>query len=661
MPAAATAKVRKLKRPEGKSASGHAAHGLDYSSIYSMLESMPLNVMLADHTGAIVYINQKSRETFKKLEKYLPVSSDRVMGSSFDIFHRNPAMQKKMVADERNLPHKAIIQLGEEKLELVINAARDAQGEYIGPMVTWEIVTERVKLEEQNFDSRSHLMAISRSMAYIEFSLDGTVVDANENFLKTMGYSLDEVRGKHHRVFVDPAYANSPEYRAFWDRLNRGEFDAGEYRRIGKGGKELYIQASYNPMLDKNGKPYRIVKYAVDVSRQKLKDQELAALSKTQAVIEFNLDGTIVGANDNFLNALGYRLQDVVGKHHSMFCEEAFVNSNRYREFWAKLNRGEFDQGQYKRIAKGGRVVWIQAAYNPVFDLNGKIFKVVKYASDITKQKEQQIELMRALADTANQLGAAAEELSAISSQMSKNAQQTAERSNSAAANSEEVAKGVQTVATNTEEMVASIKEIARSSSDAAGISKDAMGKAVETNTTITQLGEASQEIGNVIKVISSIAQQTNLLALNATIEAARAGDAGKGFAVVANEVKELAKQTAKATEDITNRIGAIQESSKGAVTAIGGISKTIEQINSITMTIAAAVEEQTATTNEVSRVVQESNQAVEDIAGLVKSVAGAATESAAGANQTLESAHGLAKLATTLKDLIKKMDSAEA
>lgn len=421
MPAAATAKVRKLKRPEGKSANGRAARDLDYSSIYSMLESMPLNVMLADHTGTIVYINQKSRETFKQLEKYLPISSDRVMGSSFDIFHRNPAMQKKMVADERNLPHKAVIQLGAEKLELNINAARNSNGEYIGPMVTWEIVTERVKLEEQ------------------------------------------------------------------------------------------------------------------------------------------------------------------------------------------------------------------------------------------------QIELMKALTDTANQLGAAAEELSAISSQMSKNAQQTAERSNSAAANSEEVAKGVQTVATNTEEMVASIKEIARSSSDAAGISKDAMGKAVATNTTITQLGEASQEIGNVIKVISSIAQQTNLLALNATIEAARAGDAGKGFAVVANEVKELAKQTAKATEDITNRIGAIQESSKGAVTAIGGISKTIEQINSITMTIAAAVEEQTATTNEVSRVVQESNQAVEDIAGLVKSVAGAATESAAGANQTLESAHGLAKLATTLKDLIKKMDSAEA
>ena len=374
-------------------------------------------------------------------------------------------------------------------------------------------------------------------------------------------------------------------------------------------------------------------------------------------MIEFNLDGTVINANDNFLSALGYRREDITGKHHSMFCEAAYVNSPKYKEFWAKLNRGEFDAGQYKRLAQGGRPIWIQASYNPVLDLQGKVFKVVKYATDISKQKAQQIELVKSLGDTANQLGAAAEELSAISHQMAKNATETAERSNAAAANSEEVSKGVQAVATNTEEMVASIKEIARSSSEAAVISKDAMKKASDTNSTITELGEASQEIGNVIKVISSIAQQTNLLALNATIEAARAGDAGKGFAVVANEVKELAKQTAKATEDITNRIGAIQDSSKGAVSAIGGISKTIEQINSISMTIAAAVEEQTATTNEVSRVVAESNSAVTDITRIVKTVAGAAQESAAGAHQTLDSAQGLAKLAATLTDLVKKID----
>lgn len=220
MAATETAKVRKLKRPAGKGESGLDA-GLGYATIFSMLESMPVNVLLADHSGTIIYVNPKSRETFKKLEKALPVSADRVQGSSFDIFHRNPAMQRKMVADDRNLPHRAVISLGEEKLDLLISPARDANGEYLGPMVTWEVITDKLKMEAENFDSRSHLQAIGRSMAYIEFGLDGSIIDANENFCKTMGYSVEELKGKHHRMFVDPAYANSPEYRAFWEKLNR--------------------------------------------------------------------------------------------------------------------------------------------------------------------------------------------------------------------------------------------------------------------------------------------------------------------------------------------------------------------------------------------------------------------------------------------------------
>lgn len=370
------------------------------------------------------------------------------------------------------------------------------------------------------------------------------------------------------------------------------------------------------------------------------------------------MDGTIVTANDNFLGALGgYTLNEIKGKHHSMFCDPQYVASPAYREFWATLNRGQFQMGHFRRITKSGADVWIQASYNPVYDRNGKVCKVVKYAVDITKEKQGRMQLIETLSQTSQQLSSAAEELAAVASQMAKNASMTSEKSTTAAANSEEVSKGVQTVSTNTEEMVASIKEIAKSSAEAATISKDAMNKAKSTNATITQLGDASQEIGNVIKVISSIAQQTNLLALNATIEAARAGDAGKGFAVVANEVKELAKQTAKATEDITSKIGAIQESSRGAVSAIGGITTTIEQINGISMTIAAAVEEQTATTNEVSRVISESNHAVNGIATIVKSVANAANESTTGANQTIEAARGLSELAVKLKELVKKVE----
>lgn len=618
--------------------------------------------------------------------------------------------------------------------------------------------------------------AVSKTQAVIEFKLDGTVLEANDNFLKTLGYSIDEIRGQHHRMFCDPVYTSSPEYRAFWEKLGRGDFDAGEYRRIGKGGKEVWIQASYNPILDEGGRPYKVVKFAVDVTAQKQKDFELAALSRTQAVIEFNLDGTILNANDNFLKTLGYSLEEIRGKHHRMFCDPTYVNSQEYRSFWEKLARGEFDAGQYLRIGRGGKQIWIQASYNPILDAAGRPFKVVKYATDITKAKLESIaaeagmarvnsmmenapinvmfagldlniaylnpksketlrglqkllpipvdsfvgssidvfhknpahqrklladdrnlplrtkiklgeetldllaspiydnhrkfigtmvtwevitsklKLVTTLGETSNQLAAAAEELTATATQLSANSHRTTSQAGTASAAAEEVSKGVQTVATNTEEMTASIKEIARSSSEAATLSKESLARAQETNRTINQLGTSSKEIGTVVKVISSIAQQTNLLALNATIEAARAGDAGKGFAVVANEVKELAKQTAKATDEISQKISAIQLDSEGAVTAIGGIAKGIEQLNGISVTIAAAIEEQTATTGEVGRIVQESSKAVEGISSTIRDVSTAAEQSSVGSNQTLEAAKGLNQLAEKLKELVTQI-----
>ncbi len=240
-------------------------------------------------------------------------------------------------------------------------------------------------------EMQAKLDAISKSQGVIEFNLDGTVITANENFLNVLGYTLSEAIGVHHRNFVEESYANSNEYRQFWEKLNRGEFDSGEYKRIAKGGKEVYIQASYNPMFDSNGKPYKVVKFATEITEQKLKNAEFEgkvdAISKSQGVIEFNLDGTVITANENFLNVMGYTLKEAVGVHHSNFVEKSYANSNEYRQFWEKLGRGEFDAGEYKRIGKGGKEIYIQASYNPIFDPEGKPYKVVKFATEITEQK----------------------------------------------------------------------------------------------------------------------------------------------------------------------------------------------------------------------------------------------------------------------------------
>ena len=519
-----------------------------------------------------------------------------------------------------------------------------------------KFATDITAQKNKNAEFEGKINAVSKAQAMIEFNLDGSIITANENFLKTMGYELNEIQGKHHRIFADPSYAASNEYRAFWEKLNRGEFDAGEYKRIGKGGKEIWINASYNPIFNADGKVYKVVKFATDITKAKMTALEFSAkmnaVSKAQAVIEFNLDGTIITANDNFLKTLGYDLNEIQGKHHRMFCDPKVTESSEYRAFWDKLNRGEFDAGEYKRFGKGGRVVWINASYNPILDASGKVYKVAKFATDITQVKK----MIESIEETAVSLSGASSELTSTATQMSSTAAKTSEESKAATISAEEVASGVQTVATNMEEMVASIKEIARSANESSQMAKTAMARATDTNKTITQLGTSSQEIGDVIKVISSIAQQTNLLALNATIEAARAGEAGKGFAVVANEVKELAKQTAKATNDITNKIGAIQKDTQSAVSAIGGISESVEKLNSISGVIAAAVEEQTATTNEVSRVVVQSKKGVEKIAGTIKSVSLAASESTVASSQTLSASKELAQLAERLTALVKKV-----
>ena len=247
--------------------------------------------------------------------------------------------------------------------------------------------------------------ALEKVQAVIEFNLDGTVITANENFCRTVGFSLAEIKGHHHRMFCETTYSNSQEYANFWAKLNRGELDSGVYRRIGKGGKEVWIQASYNPVFDVNGKPSKVVKFATDITTERNRNAEfegkMSAVSKAQAVIEFNLDGTVITANENFLGCVGYSLDEVKGKHHRMFCEATYTNSPEYQAFWAKLNRGEFEAGVYRRLGKGGKEIWIQASYNPIMDASGKPYKVVKFASDITGQKQAQVEVEKLITAAA--------------------------------------------------------------------------------------------------------------------------------------------------------------------------------------------------------------------------------------------------------------------
>jgi methyl-accepting chemotaxis protein len=525
---------------------------------------------------------------------------------------------------------------------------------YVG--VRYDITASEI--ERQN--AKGVIDAINGSYAFIEFDTSGTVLNANENFLSALGYRIEEIKGKHHRTFVAADYAATQEYRNFWQDLANGISKIDTFRRITKDGRDIYIQAVYAPVKDEMGRVFKVVKIATDVSAAKVasmnNESQLAEANRTQAVIEFEANGTIITANDNFLNCVGYRLDEIKGKHHRMFVDPGYAAGADYARLWSDLNDGKFKTAEFQHIGKGGKEIWLQATYNPRFDINGKVSRVVKLATDITARKQGEVALKQTLesvSQNAQSLASASEELSAVAQQMSSNSEETAAQSNVVAAASEQVSKNVATVATSAEEMSASVKEIAKNANDAARVATSAVKVAEDTNRTVAKLGESSVQIGKVIKVITSIAQQTNLLALNATIEAARAGEAGKGFAVVANEVKELAKQTAVATEDISGKIEAIQSDTKSAVSAIAEIAKVIGQINDISNTIASAVEEQSATTNEIARNATEAAKGSVDISKNITSVSTAAKSTTEGANNTLAAAQELARLSAALKAVV--------
>ncbi len=456
-------------------------------------------------------------------------------------------------------------------------------------------------------DAKAVLAAIKTSQAIIEFMPDGTILTANENFLRAMGYRLEEIKGKHHSLFVEPSEAAGADYKQLWSNLRAGQFQSAEYRRLGKGGKHVWIQASYNPVLGAGGKVQKVVKFATDITAAKLQNADLAgqiaAIGKSNAVIEFNLDGTIITANANFLNAIGYSLQDIVNKHHSMFVDPQEARGPEYAEFWETLRSGQFQAGEFRRIGRGNKEIWLQASYNPINDMSGKPFKVVKYASDITATVHDRVRRTEA----QRLINLELEEISRL-------VESANQLSTNGAGASTQTSANVQAVASGSEELAASVGEISRQVVHALKITDEAVKEAERTNAVVSGLSQAAQKIGAVVEMINNIAGQTNLLALNATIEAARAGEAGRGFAVVAAEVKQLADQTAKATSEIGAQISSVQATTDEAVRAISSISSTIGQINSISSSIASAVEEQSSVTRDMSSNMQQAARGVEDV-----------------------------------------------